>query len=409
MKRLPYPAEKRTGYESRGGTDERPPTRDDCPSWRAGARPDDERAGGADLPDDVVRLRRHPARRRPVRAARAGQHLHADHESDPGRVRAAGDAARRRDRGRRDRLRASPPSPTRCSTSRAPATTSSPSRPSTAAPTTCSRTRCRSTGSRCAGSIRTIPTAVAGLVDENTKLVFAETIGNPKLNVVDIAAWAEAAHAAGLPLIVDNTVPTPILARVFAAGSGHRGALGDEVHRRPRHVDRRHRRRLGELRLDGAGRPLPRPDEARSLLPRRRLGRGARPGCVHRPCPHGAPAQPRRRSLAVQRVPLPAGPRDAAVADGAAFRRTRWPSPSTSRSTTPSTGSTTRASSRARTRTWPIASSPAATAASSPSGSPAAVRPGRRSSRAWSCSATSRTSATRSRSRSTTRRRPTRS
>jgi O-acetylhomoserine (thiol)-lyase len=63
------------------------------------------------------------------------------------------------------------------------------------------------------------PEAVAALVDENTKLVFAETIGNPKLNVIDIRAWADAAHAQGLPLIVDNTVPTPILARVFEQGA----------------------------------------------------------------------------------------------------------------------------------------------------------------------------------------------
>jgi O-acetylhomoserine (thiol)-lyase len=63
------------------------------------------------------------------------------------------------------------------------------------------------------------PDAVARLVDDNTRLVFAETIGNPKLNVVDIRAWADAAHAAGLPLIVDNTVPTPILCRVFDHGA----------------------------------------------------------------------------------------------------------------------------------------------------------------------------------------------
>jgi O-acetylhomoserine (thiol)-lyase len=56
-------------------------------------------------------------------------------------------------------------------------------------------------------------------VDEKTRLVFAETIGNPKLNVVDIPAWADAAHAHGLPLVVDNTVPTPILAPVFELGA----------------------------------------------------------------------------------------------------------------------------------------------------------------------------------------------
>ena len=63
------------------------------------------------------------------------------------------------------------------------------------------------------------PETLAALVDEKTKLVFVETIGNPKLNVVDIRAWADAAHAVGLPLIVDNTVPTPILCRVFDHGA----------------------------------------------------------------------------------------------------------------------------------------------------------------------------------------------
>jgi len=48
--------------------------------------------------------------------------------------------------------------------------------------------------------------------------VFAETIGNPKLNVVDLEAWSGAAHAAGLPLIVDNTAATPIHCRVFDHG-----------------------------------------------------------------------------------------------------------------------------------------------------------------------------------------------
>jgi O-acetylhomoserine (thiol)-lyase len=63
------------------------------------------------------------------------------------------------------------------------------------------------------------PEALGELVDERTRLVFAETIGNPKLNVVDIRAWADAAHAHGLPLIVDNTVPSPILCRVFDLGA----------------------------------------------------------------------------------------------------------------------------------------------------------------------------------------------
>ncbi|MFV0427834.1 MAG: O-acetylhomoserine aminocarboxypropyltransferase/cysteine synthase family protein [Arachnia sp.] len=55
-------------------------------------------------------------------------------------------------------------------------------------------------------------------VDEHTKLVFGETIGNPALNVIDLDAWSEAAHAQGLPFVVDNTVATPILTRVFDHG-----------------------------------------------------------------------------------------------------------------------------------------------------------------------------------------------
>jgi O-acetylhomoserine (thiol)-lyase len=65
----------------------------------------------------------------------------------------------------------------------------------------------------------TRPEELAAAVDERTRLVFAETIGNPKINVVDIAAWADAAHAEGLPLIVDNTTPTPYLMRPFDHGA----------------------------------------------------------------------------------------------------------------------------------------------------------------------------------------------
>lgn len=63
------------------------------------------------------------------------------------------------------------------------------------------------------------PEDLAKHVDDKTKLVFAETIGNPKINVVDTRAWADAAHELGLPLIVDNTVTTPYLERVFEHGA----------------------------------------------------------------------------------------------------------------------------------------------------------------------------------------------
>ena len=62
------------------------------------------------------------------------------------------------------------------------------------------------------------PEELAAAVDEKTKLVFGETIGNPRLNVVDLQAWSDAAHAEGLPFIVDNTTPTPYLVRPFDLG-----------------------------------------------------------------------------------------------------------------------------------------------------------------------------------------------
>lgn len=53
----------------------------------------------------------------------------------------------------------------------------------------------------------------------NTKLLFAETIGNPRINILDIALVADVAHAAEVPLIVDNTIATPYLIRPFEHGA----------------------------------------------------------------------------------------------------------------------------------------------------------------------------------------------
>ncbi|MCF6571021.1 aminotransferase class V-fold PLP-dependent enzyme, partial [Escherichia coli] len=85
------------------------------------------------------------------------------------------------------------------------------------------------------------PAAFAALIDERTKAVFVESIGNPRGNVTDIAAIAEVAHAAGVPLIVDNTVATPFLLRPFEHGAdivvhsltkylgGHGNSLGGAI------------------------------------------------------------------------------------------------------------------------------------------------------------------------------------
>jgi O-acetylhomoserine (thiol)-lyase len=60
---------------------------------------------------------------------------------------------------------------------------------------------------------------VEAAVTERTKVVYAETIGNPKLDVTDIEAWSKAAHKHGLPLIIDNTVATAFLARPLELGA----------------------------------------------------------------------------------------------------------------------------------------------------------------------------------------------
>ncbi|MEL0627744.1 bifunctional o-acetylhomoserine/o-acetylserine sulfhydrylase [Salinibacterium amurskyense] len=59
----------------------------------------------------------------------------------------------------------------------------------------------------------------AAAVRPNTKLLFAETIGNPRINVLDIELVANVAHASGVPLIVDNTIATPYLIRPLEHGA----------------------------------------------------------------------------------------------------------------------------------------------------------------------------------------------
>ena len=60
---------------------------------------------------------------------------------------------------------------------------------------------------------------IEGAINEHTRLVFAETIGNPCLDVTDIEKLAEIAHAHELPLIVDNTTSTPYLIQVLKHGA----------------------------------------------------------------------------------------------------------------------------------------------------------------------------------------------
>lgn len=63
------------------------------------------------------------------------------------------------------------------------------------------------------------PEGYEALITDKTRVIFAETIGNPKLDVTDIAAVAEMAHRHNLPFIVDNTVATPYLVKPLSLGA----------------------------------------------------------------------------------------------------------------------------------------------------------------------------------------------
>ncbi len=63
------------------------------------------------------------------------------------------------------------------------------------------------------------PKSFEKLIDANTRAIYCESVGNPLGNVTDLAALADIAHRHGIPLIVDNTVPTPYLCRPFDHGA----------------------------------------------------------------------------------------------------------------------------------------------------------------------------------------------
>lgn len=83
--------------------------------------------------------------------------------------------------------------------------------------------------------------AIAKLIDDKTKAVFCESIGNPAGNITDLQGLADAAHAQGVPLVVDNTVASPILCKPIEFGAdivvhsltkyigGHGNSLGGAI------------------------------------------------------------------------------------------------------------------------------------------------------------------------------------
>ena len=154
-------------------------------------------------------------------------------------------------------LCASPMSPTA-------AAISSPPPSFTAPPIRCWRMSCRGRASPAASPPADSAAAMARLIDGNTRALFCETVGNPAGNICDIEAIAKLAHDHGVPLIVDNTVATPILLQPVEPRRRHRGAFADQVPGRSWRGDGRHHGGWRQFRLDGARRPLPAIHHARS-------------------------------------------------------------------------------------------------------------------------------------------------
>jgi O-acetylhomoserine (thiol)-lyase len=98
--------------------------------------------------------------------------------------------------------------------------------------------------------------AIEALIDDETQAVFCESVGNPAGNICDLEALAEVAHRHGIPLIVDNTVATPILLRPFDHGAdvvvhsltkfmgGHGTTLGGAIVDSGKFPWRQHKRRF---------------------------------------------------------------------------------------------------------------------------------------------------------------------
>ena len=159
--------------------------------------------------------------------------------------------------------------------------------------------------------------------DAKTRCYYAETLPNPKLEVFPIGEVAKIGRELGVPLIMDNTA-APVLCRPLDHGAAVVMHSTTKYHRRPRHLDRRHRRRWRQFRLGGACRPLPAVEPAGPGLSRRGMdGGGQADGADrlhHQDAGHAA-ARPRRRGEPVQLVPAHPGAGDAAAADARPLRQ----------------------------------------------------------------------------------------
>ena len=154
----------------------------------------------------------------------------------------------------------------------------------------------------------------AAAIRPETRLVLAEVVGNPGLEVLDLPAVAGLAHAHGLPLLVDATFLTPTVPPV-RPWRRHRRPLADQVAGWPWRRDRGHSGRRRPVRLAGF-RPLPDTHRALSRLCRPRLCRQFRSPSLRRPGTHRGPARFRRLPQPAERILHSARHRDPAAAHG---------------------------------------------------------------------------------------------
>ena len=258
----------------------------------------------------------HRARREPVRAEGARQHLHPHHEPDQRRAGAAHGGARGRRGGAGGRvrpgglgLRGPEPRPRR----RQHRLLHRPLRRHL------EPVRQHAEGPGHRGPLRRSHRSARRsrrATDERTRAYYAETLPNPKLRVFPIAEVAAIGRPLGIPLIMDNTA-APLLCRPLEHGAavvvysttkyigGHGTSIGGMI------VDG------GNFDWEAHADRQPAAEHARSQLSRRGVDRGgqaAGPDRLHHPRPGDPAARPRRGAVAVQRLPVPAGPGDAAAA-----------------------------------------------------------------------------------------------
>ena len=288
------------------------------------ARSDHRRPGRADLPDDVVRLRGHPRRRRPVRAAEVRHDLQPHLQPDRQRLRGADGRARGRHRRGGHRIRPGGRVPDRrlpVRRRRPPRGLLQPLRRHDHAV----RRHPPPAGHRDHVRAGRRPRRVRRRRHPPHEAAVQRGRGQPfrgrrrhrgaRRRRPGPRSSARARRDDRLALAVP------------AHGVGGRGgpALGDEVHRRARHLDRRGRRRVGPLRL--GQRPLPALHRAGALLRRSPLlGELRRVRLLHEAAGRAA-ARHRRLAQPVQRVPAAPGARDAAAPHGGARRATPRPWP----------------------------------------------------------------------------------